>query len=239
MKETDAIFEQLGQVHAQAKTDPTVLRLSLDAKAGVKVGPYSRHGKTRAHLHAADHDFKPDEILTPFGIFLPDLDEVHFYMTPSTVTADFIVDCLRAFWDLFRRTFPHVTTLLINLDNGPECHSRRSQFMARLVRFADAYGLTIRLAYYPPYYSKYNPIERVWGVLEQHWNGDLLDSRHTVLRLAASMTWKGVNPFVNLVTKAYQTGVHLSKQAMSALEKRLIRLPALPKWFIEIVPRSG
>ena len=239
MKETDAIFEELGQVHAQAETDPTVLRLSLDAKAGVKVGPYARHGKTRAQLHAADHDFKPDDILTPFGIFLPDLDEVHFYMTPSTVTADFIVDCLCAFWGLFGSTFPQVTTLLINLDNGPECHSRRSQFMARLVRFADAYGLNIRLAYYPPYYSKYNPIERVWGVLEQHWNGDLLDSRQTVLRLAASMTWNGGTPFVNLVTKAYQTGVHLSKQAMIAVEKRLIRLPALPKWFVEIVPYSG
>jgi len=111
--------------------------------------------------------------------------------------------------------------------------------MARLVRFADAYGLNIRLAYYPPYYSKYNPIERVWGVLEQHWNGDLLDSRQTVLRLAASMTWNGVTPFLNLVTKTYQTGVHLSKQAMIAVEKRLIRLPALPKWFVEIVPRSG
>ena len=49
--------------------------------------------------------------------------------------------------------------------------------MARLTAFADAFGLTIQLAYYPPYHSKYNPIERVWGVLEQHWNGDLLDCR--------------------------------------------------------------
>src|SRR5258708_12760052 len=60
-----------------------------------------------------------------------------------------------------------------------ENHSRRTQFMARLVALADEFGLTIDLAYYPPYHSKYNPIERVWGVLEQHWNGSLLDSPQT------------------------------------------------------------
>jgi hypothetical protein len=60
-----------------------------------------------------------------------------------------------------------------------------------------------------------------------------------VLRLAASMTWNGFAPIVNLVTKVYTIGVHLSKQAMIAVEKRLIRLPTLPKWFVEIVPRSG
>ena len=216
-----------------------MLRLSMDAKAGVNIGSFSRRGKTRAHLQAADHDFKPDDKLTPFGIFLPDLGEVYFYITPSTVTADFIVDCLRNFWRLLRFSFPKVTTLLLNLDNGPENNSRRSQFMARLTHLADECGLTIRLAYYPPYYSKYNPIERVWGVLEQHWNGDLLDSRDTVLRLAASMTWNGFSPVVAFVTKTYQTGVHLSQQAMTVLEKRLGRLPTLPKWFVEIVPRSG
>jgi Rhodopirellula transposase DDE domain len=213
--------------------------VSLDTKAGVKVGLYSRHGKTRAHLQAADPDFKPDAVLTPFGMFLPDLDEVYLYMTASSVTADFRVDCLRDFWLLLRCSFPQVTTLLINLDNGPENHSRRSQFMARLARLADACGLTIRLAYYPPDYSKYNPIARVWGVLEQHWNGDLLDSPQTLLRLASTMTWNGFAPIITFVQKTYQTAVHLSQQAMAALEKRLVRLPTLPKWFVEIVPQSG
>jgi len=211
----------------------------MDAKAGVNIGPLSRGGKTRAHLQAADHDFKPDEVLTPFGIFLPDLDEVYLYMTAGSVTADFIVDCLRDFWLLVRSTFPQVTTLLLNLDNGPENHSRRSQFMARLARLADTCHITLRLAYYPPYYSKYNPIERVWGVLEQHWNGSLLESRDTVLRLAKSMTWNAFSPVVTFVTKTYQTGVHLSHQAMTALEKRLTRLPTLPKWFVDIKPLSG
>ena len=87
MKETEAIFEQLSQVHAQAQADPGVLRLSMDSKAAVKVGPFSRHGQTRLPLEAADHDFKPQEVLSPFGIFLPQQNETYLYFTTSSVTA--------------------------------------------------------------------------------------------------------------------------------------------------------
>jgi hypothetical protein len=236
VKETEAIFEQLSQVHAQAQADPGVLRLSMDSKAAVKVGPFSRHGQTRLPLEAADHDFKPQEVLNPFGIFLPQQNETYLYFTTSSVTADFMVDCLRDDWLLVHHSFPLVKTLLLNLDNGPENHSRRTQFMARLTALADEFGLTIQLAYYPPYHAKYNPIERVWGVLEQHWNGDLLESRQTVLRLASTMTYNGLSPVVKFIDKTYRTGVHLTQQAMKILEKRLLRLPTLPKWFLHIIP---
>jgi hypothetical protein len=86
------------------------------------------------------------------------------------------------------------------------------------------------------YHSKYNPIERTWGILEQHWNSTLLDSRQTVLRLASTMTWKTSSPIVKFVDKVYRTGVALSQQAMAALETRFDRLPTLPKWFVRIVP---
>ncbi len=145
------------------------MRLSIAAKALVKVGPFCRAGPSR--VRAADHDFKPAERLTPFGIFLPDDDEVYVYFARSGLTADFVVDCLSDFGMLLHASFPAITTLLINLDNGPENHSRRTQFMQHLTNLADAFRLTVQLAYYPPYHSQYNPIERVWGVPEQHWNG--------------------------------------------------------------------
>ena len=236
IEETDAIFEQLADQHAQARADERILRLSLDAKATLNIGPFSRRGQTRVHLLAADHDFKPQDTLTPYGIFLPGLDELYLYFTSSAVTADFIVDCLRDFWAAVRASFPLVTTLLLNLDNGPENHSRRTQFMARLTAFADEFGLTLQLAYYPPYHSKYNPIERVWGVLEQHWNGDLLDSRQTVLRLASTMTYNGFSPIIRLVQTVYQTGIRLSARVMADLELRFQRLTGLEKWFVTIVP---
>ncbi len=214
----------------------------MDAKATVKVGLFARGGKSRIPTKAADHDFQPEGTITPVGLFLPATDEVFFYGIVSKVTSDCLVDCLQMWWEAVRERFPQITTLLINLDNGPENQSRRTQFMQRLLAFVQQYHLTIRLAYYPPYHSKYNPIERCWGILEQHWNGALLDSVDAVIQYARTMTWKGTHPVVTLVTTIYQIGVKLTKEAMDAVETHLQRLPSLEKWFVDIwysSPASG
>ena len=200
------------------------------------VGPFSRRGRSRVRVKGLDHDFKPEQKLTPFGIFLPDLDELYLYFTASRVTSDFIADCLAAFWQEVGARFGQVRTLLLNQDNGPENHSRRTQFMNRMTALADTTGLTVELAYYPPYHSKYNPIERVWGVLEQHWNGSLLDSVEAVLGFARTMKWKGQQALVQLVDQVYPTGVRLSPRAMAALEQRFERLAGLERWFVRIEP---
>src|SRR5215475_3430314 len=117
--------------------------------------------------------------------------------------------------------FSHITTLVLHVDNGPENPRRRTQCMQRLVEFVQQYQVTVRLACYPPYHSKYNPIERCWGALEQHWNGAILDTIPTALRFAQTMTWKGMHPLVQLVTKSYCKGVRLSPREMAELEKQI------------------
>ena len=92
----------------------------------------------------------------------------------------------------------------------------------------------MRLAYYPPYHSKYNPIEHCWGVLESHWNGDLLDSREAVLGFAKSMTWNGHHPRAELLTDIYPKGIRLSKKEMLLVENEVQRLPDLDDWFVDI-----
>jgi hypothetical protein len=236
--QTDAIFEQLSRVNPQADGAPDTLRRSLDAKAAVNVGPFSRRGKSRTKTEAADHDFKPEATLTPFGILLTGYDELMLSMTGSKVTSDFIVDRLEDGWEFNRVRFPEVTKLVLNLDNGPENHSRRTQFLKRMVGFAHEYRLDIELAYYPPYHSKYNPVERCWGILELHWNGALLDSVEVVLGYAETMTWKGGHPEVVLVETEYSTGVRLGREEMEALESMITRLPTLEKWFVSIPGRS-
>ena len=186
--QTDAIFEQPKRVNPEADRARDTLRISIDAKATVNVGPFSRRGRSRTGTKAADHDFKPEATLTPFGIFLPEYDDLWLYMARSKVTSDFIVDRLEQWWEEVRLRFLRVRTLVINLDNGPENHSRRSQFLKRIVGFARKYRLVVQLAYYPPYHSKYNPIERCWGILELHGNGALLDSIEAVLGYAETMT---------------------------------------------------
>jgi DDE family transposase len=102
----------------------TMLRLSMDAKATVKVGPFARGGKSRVPTVAADHDFHPEATITPVGIFLPALDELFLYGITSKVTSDCLVDCLERWWEVAHARFAHITTLVINLDNGPENQSR-------------------------------------------------------------------------------------------------------------------
>src|SRR5207237_9007072 len=152
----------------------------------------------------------------------------------SKVTSDFIADRLEQWWQEVRLRFLRVKTLVINLDNGPENHSRRTQFLNRIVAFARKYGLVVELAYYPPYHSKYNPIERCWGILEMHWNGSLLDSIQAVVGYARSMTWKGKHPVVNVVETTYSKGVRLKPVEMEALESEVERLPTLEKWYVKI-----
>ena len=127
---------------------------------------------------------------------------------------------------------------MINLDNGPENHSRRSQFLKRVVGFARKYRLVVQLAYYPPYHSKYNPIERCWGILERHWNGALLGSVSDVLQWAATMTWRGVRPFIRETMAVYERGVRLTKAAFRPIATRLTRSGTLPKWSLTIRPKE-
>ena len=183
---------------------------------------------------AADHDFHPTDTLTPFGIFLPQYNDLSLSLVSSKLTADCIVDCLEQWWQRIKTRFPQIRRWVINADNGPENHSRRTQFMHRLVSLAQREQITIQLAYYPPYHSKYNAVERAFGWLEQHWRGSLLDTVETVVSFAKTLSFKGKRPVVNLVTQTYPTGLKLTAKAMAELETRIVRLPGLEKWFVEI-----
>ena len=128
----------------------------------------------------------------------------------------------------------------LSLDNGPEINSSRTQFMKRLVEFADRTGLAIELVYLPPYHSKYNPVERLWGVLENHWRGELLDSVQKALGLARSMTYRGATPLVvKMVRKVYRSGATVAKKTMQAIEKKLERKEGLADWSIRIAPQAS
>ena len=82
--------------------------------------------------------------------------------------------------------------------------------------FSDTTGITIELAYYPPYHSKYNPVERLWGVLENHWRGELFTSIDKALGLARTMTYRNIVPFtVRLARRVYRKVVRLTRKQMA------------------------
>ena len=216
-----------------------VKRWSVDCKATVKIGDFSRGGQTRGDNRASDHDFGCEEKYTPFGIVDEDSAQLDLTFGSSYKTSDFIVDALEVKWNgLEEQEKTEVSMLQIKMDNGPESSGKRTQFLYRMVQLADQIGKPIQLLYYPPYHSKYNPIERCWGILEQHWNGTKLIDVETMLEWAKSMTWKGLHPVVELSRQIYQKGITLSNKAMKAVEARLERHPELPKWDILIKPTS-
>ena len=209
----------------------------MDCKATVKIGAFSRDGKTRGEYKASDHDFGGTEQYIPCGIVDEGTPQLSVTFGSSAKTSDFIVDTLAAWWqDLPVQEQHTLERVQLKMDNGPESSGVRTQFLHRLVQLVDTIGKPIQLLYYPPYHSKYNPIERCWGILELHWNGTQLRDADTMLAWAKSMTWKGIKPIVKLSRKVYAKGVTLSKTAMQAVEARLERNPLLPKWDILIHP---
>jgi hypothetical protein len=241
VRATEAIFDNVHQENHASDDREDSLRISIDTKAKLNVGELSRGGKTRGSkaTQAWDHDMRPKEKLVPFGILEVLGGLLTIIFGTSRETSDFLVDGLQQWWNLSKDRYQHIRQLVIDLDNGPQNASCRTQFMNRMVEFADRNTLEIVLVYYPPYHSKYNPIERCWGILEEHWNGTLLDTVDTVLHWARTMTWKAVRPIVQLLDKAYANGVRVAKKAFQKIEERLERHVSLPKYGIRIQPQSG
>lgn len=235
IKQTDAIFEQVHKTNKEADNNKKEIRISIDAKARMNIGNFSRGGRNRVLTKTEDHDLDVKAKLTPFGFHLPQYDDIFLFFTESYASSDFIVDQLEEVWPVIQQKYD-VDTLTINADNGMENSSSRTQFMKRLVEFSDRANITIKLAYYPPYHSKYNPIERVWGVYENHINGDVMDTVETTLKFAESMTYNGKSPTVKLVEKIYETGVKVGKKAMEKYNEFVERMPSLEKWSMIISP---
>ena len=228
-------------LNAAADADPESLRVSVDTKAGVGLGDSSREGKSRGleAVRALDHDLATKKKRVPVGILEVQSGALDLALGSSAKTSDLLADPLEGWWQRRGPALAHVRELVVNADHGPESHGKRTQFLARLVNFADTNGLRIHLVYYPPYHRKYNAIERCWGGLERHWNGTLLSTAETALRWAQTMTWKGLAPTVHLTDKLYQKGVRLVGKAKQALEARLQRSSTLPWHDILITPATG
>ena len=227
-------------MNALADSDPATLRISMDTKATVHVGDYSRGGRSRglAAVEAWDHDMRSKEKLVPGGILEPVIGKSFLFFGSSNKTSDFLVDGLLLWWAERKDELSHVKQLVVNMDNGPECNGRRTQFLYRMTKFADLTGLIIRLIYYPPYHSKYNSIERYWAGLEKSWNGYLLDSVATILNRAGNFVWREIQTTVRLLNTLYEKGVKLCGKEKDDLEKRLLRSQELRWWDIVIYPEG-
>jgi len=101
------------------------------------------------------------------------------------------------------------------------------------------YSPNIHLFYYPPHHRTYNPVERVWGILENHGNGTLLTDHETVIEWAKTMTWEGISAIVKVLAGNYQTGVKVGVQAFNSYRTSLSSIGDLHRFHAMFSARFG
>ena len=180
-----------------------------------------------------DHDWPSLATGVAIAPGLYDLKRNHGFVTLGTRhdTSEFACDSLRWWWQTDgRHDYPDATSLLLRCDGGGSNRSNTFLFKLDLARFAQETGLTVRVAHYPPYTSKYNPIEhRLFPHLTRACQGVICTRLELVQELMAkASTRTGRRVTVNILKKVYQTG----RQVAAAVKEqiRLVRDEALANW---------
>jgi hypothetical protein len=238
----NAQFENITRIK-QVYLDSGNPVISMDTKKKELLGTFYRDGSlyTQEAIQTNDHDFPSSAsgVVIPHGFY--DLKRNTGYITLgiSHDTSEFACDSLSQWWlNEGIIHYPNATSLLILCDGGGSNSSRYYIFKEDLQKTANTLGLEIRIAHYPPYTSKYNPIEhRFFPHVTRACEGVVFDSVETVRKLISRTTTSaGLTTVVNILDKLYQTG---RKYAADFKEKMPIVFDEyLPKWNYQAVPQG-
>ena len=235
--ETDAIFENVNNAMESAmETNDSVAVISIDDKATKKIGNLSDGGESWLNLKALDHDTKFEYSMKPFGILDLKTNETFVRCTPYSSTAEFKVDSIELYVK-YKLEKNSLEKLIIFLDNGPENSGRRKLWLKKLTELSIKYNIIIELAYYPPYHSKYNKIERFWARLQMFWSKIIIDTTDKLIECLNKVTWNSILCKGVICWTHYQKGIDVSDYEMEHnIEPHIIREEKLEKWSITITP---
>lgn len=217
--------------------------LSIDTKKKERLGQLTRNEAVLAHTEGIPKVFSSDypHLATgkavPHGIFDSKLQKGYITIGNSHETADFVIDNLRWWWYSFgQRHYQNATHLLILCDCGGANGYRHHRFKVVLQDFAAQIGLKIVLAHYPPYCSKYNPIERqLFSHVHRTIKPTILTDLEQVQKLMAKTSHsKGLSVEVRIVKKFYPLKQPSYKNDID--ENRILRHPSLPQFSYTILP---
>lgn len=187
--------------------------ISVDTKKKEFLGNLYRDGRlyTKAVIRVYDHDFPDlaDGVVIPYTLYDIRDNQAYVYLGTSKDTAEFVADCLRHWWRHYgSQRYPLASALLILADGGGSNSARHFIFKSELESVAKDLSLEIRMAHYPPYTSKWNPVEhRVFPHLTRAMQGVILTSHKLVQTLLERTTTRtGLKVVVNIIEKTYQTG---------------------------------
>jgi hypothetical protein len=239
----DAQFTNIARIKERyfSSADPIV---SIDTKKKELLGTFYRDGKVYARqaLLAYDHDFPSyaEGAVIPYGIY--DLKRNQGYVSVGTSkdTSEFACDSVAWWWEGFgSELYPGAKSVCLLCDGGGSNSASKYLFKEDLQKLSDRLGMEIRVAHYPPYCSKYNPIERrLFCHMTRACQGVLFDSVATVKRLLEkTQTATGLRVIVEVLDKVYQTG---RKYAEGFKENMTILFDDfLPKWNYRAVPSNA
>jgi Rhodopirellula transposase DDE domain len=241
----DAQFETIARLRRQFLDSPDPI-VSMDLKSRELLGDFFRSGTllTRETIRVFDHDFAEfaQGVVLPHGIYDLKLNRGYIHLGTSHETSEFACDNLRDWWERFgRAAYPAARSILLLCDGGgsnpaDNDNGQAHLFRADMQRLVNDLGLEIRVAHYPPYASKYNPIEhRLFPHLSRVCRGVILPSVGLVAELMRkAKTRTGLSVQVDILDKVYEIGRKVSQATKDAVN--LVRDTVLPRWNYRILP---
>lgn len=175
-------------------------------------GNFYREGKGYCikAIQVNDHDFisSAEGVMIPHGIYDTKRNEGYVTLGTTKDTSEFCCDCIKDWWERYgKHLYPNATSVLVLADGGGSNSSRHSIFKEDLQKLANDIGIEIRMAHYPPYTSKYNPIEhRMFCHVTRACAGTVFTSVEIVKELIEkTSTSKGLKVFASIKDKVYKT----------------------------------
>jgi len=217
--------------------------LSIDSKKKELIGTLCREGQlyTQEVIKVFDHDFPylATGVIIPYTIYDLRKNKAYVYLGTSKDTAEFVCDCLAHWWTHYGRfDYPNAPCILILVDGGGSNSSRHYIFKSELQHLVDQLGVEIRMSHYPPYCSKWNPVEhRVFPHLTRAMRGVILTSYElTKTLLERAATSAGLQVLVHIIDKVYETGRKIADDFKETM--RIVFDQHLGQWNYRVVPLS-
>jgi hypothetical protein len=242
-EDRDAQFQNIARIKQDYLGSPNPI-LSIDTKKRELLGTSYRDGRvyTRQGLRAYDHDFPSyaTGVVIPYGLY--DLKRNFGYLCLGTShdTTEFACDSIAWWWANYGRSlYPDADSLCLLCDGGGSNSADKYLFKEDLQKLVDRLRLEIRIAHYPPYCSKYNPIERrLFPHVTRACQGVIFDSVATVRRLLErTRTATGLGVVVEVLDKVYQTGRKYADGFKKGMKIAFDN--SLPKWNYRAIPTNS
>jgi hypothetical protein len=236
----NAQFLRIAELKQEYLNSPNPL-LSIDTKKKELLGNFYRDGKlyTKKTLGTFDHDYPSfaDGWVIPHGLYDLKRNCGYLHLGTSHDTSQFACDALEDWWQRFGRDqYPQATSLLLLCDGGGSNSSRTHLFKADLQTLVNRMGLPVRVAHYPPYTSKYNPIEhRLFPHVTRACQGVVFQSVALVKQLMEkTRTRTGLSVVVDILDRVYETKRKVAEEVKQTWN--LLRDTLLPLWNYQMLP---